>query len=105
MGRQYPVRHVRREQERPQGRCGGRASASLPLLDDIHRHRLRRGASRRRKAKKKEAGGLETTTGSGTESGTQAEETSTAILGSKSGMVLAVTLAGNRRQEFVLRSI
>src|SRR5437867_3502612 len=28
----------------PQGRGGGRASASLPLLDDV-RHRLRRGAS------------------------------------------------------------
>ncbi|HYK89197.1 MAG TPA: hypothetical protein VE398_10530, partial [Acidobacteriota bacterium] len=27
------------------GRGGGRASASLPLLDDIHRYRLRRGAS------------------------------------------------------------
>ena len=62
-------------------------------------------ALRRRKAKKKEAGGSETTTGSGTESGTQAEETSTATLGSKSGMVLAVTLAGNRRREFLLRSI
>jgi hypothetical protein len=45
VGRQYPVRHVRREQGSPQGRCGGRASASLPLLDDMHRHRLRRGAS------------------------------------------------------------
>ena len=27
------------------GRGGGWASASLPLLDDVHRHRLRRGAS------------------------------------------------------------
>jgi hypothetical protein len=28
----------------PEGRGGGRASASLPLLDDAQRHRLRRGA-------------------------------------------------------------
>jgi len=27
------------------GRGGEWASASLPLLDDVHRHRLRRGAS------------------------------------------------------------
>src|SRR6266487_5893435 len=29
----------------PEGRGGGRASALLPLLDDAHRHRLRRDAS------------------------------------------------------------
>ena len=28
----------------PKGRGGGRASAALPLLDDVQRHRLRRGA-------------------------------------------------------------
>src|SRR5438034_1470042 len=45
----YPGRYVRSEQQSqqgrsPQGRGGGRASALLPLLDDV-RHRLRRGAS------------------------------------------------------------
>jgi len=29
----------------PTGSGGAGASASLPLLDDVHRHRLRRGAS------------------------------------------------------------
>src|SRR5438034_4654936 len=45
----YPGRYVRSEQQSqqgrsPKGRGGGRASALLPLLDDV-RHRLRRGAS------------------------------------------------------------
>src|SRR3989454_4744565 len=45
----YPGRYVRSEQQSqracgPQGRGGERASALLPLLDDV-RHRLRRGAS------------------------------------------------------------
>src|SRR5213592_3822986 len=47
----YPVWYVRSEQQNqracgrsPKGRGGGRASALLPLLDDV-RHRLRRGAS------------------------------------------------------------
>src|SRR5438034_4778505 len=45
----YPGRYVRSEQQSqqgrsPEGRGGGRASALLPLLDDV-RHRLRRGAS------------------------------------------------------------
>src|SRR6059036_140930 len=47
----YPGRYVRSEQQAsgpagrsPEGRGGGRASALLPLLDNV-RHRLRRGAS------------------------------------------------------------